>query len=209
MATGIQRIITRILLNARENAESILSDAQTSSELLFEEQRKKAQVDSQNEVEAIMKKGHEEANFNQRAVITDARQKAGWMLLSEKTRLMNSVLREVENRLGTLSPSKQFHDTLQKSIIRAGTALGGGHLELLLSEHESTLPLDPEHLSTAISENVGQAVDITISSERIQSTGGYIIKTTDGNIVIDNTFPAILRRRDKALRSRIAQTLFS
>jgi vacuolar-type H+-ATPase subunit E/Vma4 len=208
LTSDVQRIIDRILRNARETAESILSDAQRSAELSIEEQRNKARVDSQGEVAVIMKNGHEEANFTRRAVITDARRKASWMLLSEKARLVNAVLREVEKRLVTVSQSEQSLDALQKSIVRAGTALGGGHLELILSEHDSTLPLDPEVLSNAIHANVGQAVGVTISSERIPSTGGYVIRTSDGKIVIDNTFPAILRRRDRALRHRIAQILF-
>jgi vacuolar-type H+-ATPase subunit E/Vma4 len=201
-------MIDRILRNAREKAESILSDAQRSAELSIEEHRAKARVDSQDEVAAIIKNGHEKANFTRRSVITDTRRKASWMILSEKARLVDAVLREVEKRLVTVSQSDQSLEILQKSIVRAGTALGGGHLELILSEHDSTLPLDPEVLSKAIREQLGQAVDVTISSERIQSTGGYVIKTSEGRIVIDNTFPAILRRRDRAFRYRIAQILF-
>jgi vacuolar-type H+-ATPase subunit E/Vma4 len=201
-------MIDRILRNAREKAESILSDARRSAELSIEEQRTKARVDSEDEVTAIMRNGQEEASFTRRSVITDARRKASWMILSEKERQVNAVLREVERRLVTASQSDQSLETLQTSIVRAGTALGGGHLELLLSEHDSTLPLDPEILSKAIREQMRQAVDVTISSERIQSAGGYVIRTSDGRIVIDNTYPAILRRRDRALRYHIAQILF-
>jgi len=201
-------MISRILLSARENAEAIMTSAQRSAARSIEEQRDKARVDAQDEVTAILNDGHEEANFTRRAVITDARRKASWMLLSEQARLVDAVLREVENRLVAFSQSDHSLEALHKSIVHAGTTMGGGHLELVLSEHDSKLPIDTASISNAIRAEVGQPVDVTVSSEREPSAGGYVLRKRDGRIVIDNTYSAILRRQDRALRFRIAQILF-
>ena len=69
------------------------------------------------------------------------------------------------------------------------------------------LPLKLGTLAKAIEEKTGKEMDLKISKERIESIGGCIIRTYDGRIMIDNTFPAILKRRERKLRYEIVKIL--
>ncbi|UCH37360.1 MAG: hypothetical protein JSV76_06710 [Candidatus Bathyarchaeota archaeon] len=208
MELETQKIIDRILADARENAEFILMDARKSAEKKMEEQKKLARMRAESEASSILKKGKDEAEATRRTVVTGARRKASWMVLSEKERLVTSVLNEVETRFRNLHRS-EYLSILQRLIVNAGVAIDDERLEVLLREQDSKLPFDLSIIANAIAEKTGKVPELSISSERIESYGGCVIRTGDKRIVIDNTFSAILKRREKTLRHNIAKILFS
>ncbi|MCZ2809359.1 MAG: V-type ATP synthase subunit E family protein [Candidatus Bathyarchaeota archaeon] len=130
------------------------------------------------------------------------------MVLSEKERLVTSVIEEVRNRLKVFSQSEAYLPFLQKIIVEAGIVLSGEKLEILLREQDESLPLELEMLTKKIIEKTGKETELTTSTENIKSLGGCVIKTHDGRIVIDNTFSDILKRRERELRFEIAKMLF-
>jgi vacuolar-type H+-ATPase subunit E/Vma4 len=129
-------------------------------------------------------------------------------MLSEKERLVTSVLDEVKTRLKSFSRSEKYVPFLQKLIVDAGVVLAVDMLEVSLSEQDATLPLKLNMLQKKIMEKTGKETKLEISNERIKSVGGCVIRTYNGRIVIDNTFPALLKRRERSLRFEISKTLF-
>jgi vacuolar-type H+-ATPase subunit E/Vma4 len=131
-----------------------------------------------------------------------------WKLLSEKERLVTSVLDEVKTRLRVFSNSENYTPFLQKLIIDSGICLNGGALDVLLSEQDTNLLLNLDMLTKTIIEKTGKWTELTISTEKLESLGGCVIKRHDGKIVINNTFSVILKRRERDLRFKIAKILF-
>lgn len=208
MESKTQKIIDRILADSRENAEFILMNARQSADEKMTEQRKLARKRSVSETSSILKKGEEKAEAVRRIVVLDARRKVGWMLLSEKERLVTSVLDEVKTQLEAL-PQSEYLSILQRLIVNAGVAIDVDRLEVLLRDQDSKLPLGLSTLADTIAEKTAKNTELVISNEKIESIGGCIIRTTDKRIIIDNTFLAILKRREKTLRHKIAKILFS
>jgi vacuolar-type H+-ATPase subunit E/Vma4 len=208
MESEMQKIVDRILRDAKEKAESILADARKSQIKKIEAQRELALKGSEVEVTSILNKGEEEAMEVRRTVVTDAKRRAGWIVLSEKERQITSVINEVMSRFKALSSSERYIPILQKLIVEAGITLSGGKLEILLSEQDSKIALNINTLTKAIAVKTGNAVELKISSKRIKSFGGCVIRTQDKKIVIDNTFSAILKRRERELRFKITKILF-
>jgi vacuolar-type H+-ATPase subunit E/Vma4 len=141
-------------------------------------------------------------------VFTDVRRKASWTVLYEKERLVTNVLDEVKTKLEALSQSKKYISVLETFIVDAGTVLGGGTLEVLLNKRDSTLPLKLNELAKAITEKTEKKTQLKLSKQKIETFGGAVVKTVDDKIVADNTFEAILKRREKELRFKIARILF-
>ncbi|MCJ7506885.1 V-type ATP synthase subunit E family protein [Candidatus Bathyarchaeota archaeon] len=81
-----------------------------------------------------MARARNEADTVRGMVISDARRKAGWVVLSEKERLIGNVLDEARARLVSMTNMKRYTLELEKTIVDAGTALGGGKLEVMLNE---------------------------------------------------------------------------
>lgn len=208
MGLDVQRITNQILQNARENAKSILIKAHKSSEMMIEKQKELARQNSLEEVSSILKKAEGEAEVIRKTIIADAKKRASWMALSEKERLVTSVLEEVMNKLKVFSQSGNYLPFLQKLIVDTGIALGGEKLEVILSEQDETLPLEPSMLTKNIIEKTGKEIELMISNTKIKSFGGCVVRTHDGRIIIDNTFSDILKRREREFRFEIAKILF-
>jgi len=208
MESSDNKIIDRILNDAREEAKAIIKEAKRSAEILLEKQRKLALHSAEKEVYSLLKRAENEAAVIKGKVTTDIKRRAGWVVLSEKERLVTSVLNEVKNRLVNLQKSEEYLPLLEKLIVDAGIVLDGGTLEVMLNENDSSLPLKLNKLEKKIADGTGVKTQLKISKQQIKAVG-VIVKTNDGKIFVDNTFEAILSRRERELRLKIARILFS
>jgi vacuolar-type H+-ATPase subunit E/Vma4 len=200
------RIIDRILKDAREEAETIVKDAQKSAETIIEKQRQSAHHSAEKEAYSLLKRAENDADIIRGKVATDIKRRAGWIVLSEKNRLITNVLNEVKKRLVNLKKSEEYVPVLEKLIVDAGAVLGGGMLEVVLNENDSTLV----KLNTLEKKISDSSVDTQLKfSEQKTKAVGIIVKTIDDRIFVDITFEAILSRRERELRLKIARILFS
>jgi len=208
MKASENRIIDRILNDARAEAEIIIKDAQKSAETIIEKQRLSALHSAEKEANSLLKKAENEADIVRGKVSTDIKRRAGWMVLSEKNRLITRVLTEVKNRLVNMQNSEEYFPILEKLIVDASAVLGGGVLEVLLNENDTKLPLKLDKLVKEISDRIGMETHLRFSEQQITEVG-VIVRTIDNRIFVDNTFEGILSRRERELRLKIAQILFS
>ena len=208
MESSTHRIAERILKGAREKAKTIVKDAQKSAELMIENRKQSARLTAEKEASSLLKRAENEAEIIKGKVATDIKKRASWIVLSEKERLVTSVLNEVKNRLVNLQKSEEYLSVLKKLIVDAGEVLGGGAMEVVLNEKDLSLPLKLDALSKKIADRTGVKTKLNFSKQQIKAVG-VIVKTTDGRIFVENTFEAILRRRERELRLKIARILFS
>ena len=208
MESSENRIIDRILNDAREEAETIVKDAQKSAETIIEKQRKTARHNAEKEVYSLLKRAENEADIIRGKVSTDIKRRAGWIVLSEKDRLITSVLTEAKNKLVNMQNSKEYFPILEKLIVDSAAVLDGGILEVLLNKKDSALPLKLDKLEKEISDRIGVKTQLRFSDQHITAVG-VIVKTVDDRIFVNNTFEVILSRRERELRLKIAQILFS
>ena len=208
MGSSENRIIDRILKDAREEAETIVKDAQKSAKMIIEKQRLSARHNAEKEAYSMLKRAENESEIIRGKVFTDIKRRAGWIVLSEKDRLITSVLTEAKNRLVNMQNSEEYFPVLEKLIVDASTVLDGGILEVVLNEKDSTLPLKIDKLEKQISDRTGFQTQLKFSEQKTEAVG-VIVKTIDDRIFVDNTFEAILSRRERKLRLKIAQILFN
>jgi vacuolar-type H+-ATPase subunit E/Vma4 len=202
------KILDRILKDAREKAESIIADAKKSAETVIEKQRQTARQNSEEKASALLKRAANDADIIRGKVSTDIKRQAGWIVLSEKNRLITSVLNEAKNRLVNIQKSEKYVTVLEKLIVHASTVLGGGMLEVVLNENDSKLAIKFDKLEKEISDRSGVRTQLEVSEQKTKDVG-VIVKTIDDQIFVDNTFEAILSRRERELRLKIARILFS
>ena len=208
MKPSDNRIIDRILNDAKEEGKAIIKKAKKSAKTLLEKQKKLALHSAEKKVYSLIKRAETEAAVIKGKVTTDIKRQAGWLVLSEKERLVTSVLNEVKNRLVNLQKSEKYLPVLERLIVDAGIVLDGGTLEIVLNENDSSLPLKLNKLEKKIADGTGVKTQLKISKQQTKAVG-VIVKTIDGKIFVDNTFEAILSRRERELRMKIARILFS
>lgn len=208
MESSTNKILDRILNDAKEEAKAIVKEAKKSAEVMLENQRQLALRNAEKEAHYLLRRAENEADIIRGKVTTDVKRRTGWAVLFEKDRLVTSVLNEVKSRLVTLQKSEEYLPVLEKLIVDAGIVLGGGTLEVMLNENDSSLPLKPNKLEKKIADGTGVKTQLKISKQQTKAVG-VIVKTVDGKIFVDNTFEAILSRRERELRLKIARILFS
>jgi len=203
------RAITEMILEeAKKSATSILQKAKKSAEDTVEKQKQRGAQRANEAAEILLKKAESEAELNKLNSIANSKIKANWVILSKKETWIDNVLNEAKNELKILTQSKKYLPILEKLITEAVVILGGKELEVLLNEQDSALPLKLEDLAKEIGEKTNFKTKLRLSKEKLEVIGGAIIRTTNGKVLMDNTFDDILRRREKELRSEIAKILF-
>jgi len=203
-----QKITSQILIDAREDAKSVIIEARKSAEMMQERQSELGRQKAAERVSSIVGRARNESDITRGMVFTDIRRKAGWMVLSEKERLMANVLDEAKSRLTALAKTEKYIPALERIILDAGIALGGGELQIILNERDSDLPLKLNAISKAVSEKTGNRTELKLSKEGTKASGGVIVKSVDGKVILDDTFEAMLKRRERELRLKIARILF-
>lgn len=207
MENSGNKILDRILKDAREQAEGVIADANKSAERVIEKQKQLAFQNAEKNVEALLNRAANDADIIRGKVSIDIKKQADWIVLSEKNRLINSVLDEVKNKLNNMQKSEKYIHFLKKLIIDAGTVLDGGTLQVILNENDSKL-VQFDELEKEISDRSGAQTQLKVSEQK-NSPVGVIVKTEDNKIFVDNTIEAILNRREKELRLKIARFLFT
>jgi len=203
------RAITEVILQeAKKSAEHIIQEAQKSAEVMLEKQRQLGVQRANESARLLLKKAESEAELTKLNSIANAKIKANWVILSKKETWIDHVVNEAKKELKILTQSKKYRPILEKLITEAGVIVGGKELEVLLNEQDSALPLKLGNLAKEISEKTGFKTKLRLSKEKPKVIGGAIVRTTNGKVVMDNTFDDILRRREKEIQYKIAKILF-
>lgn len=207
MESNGQEILDLIEKNAQEEADHILKEAKKSAENTIEKQRQAAQQSAEKRCSSLLKRAENDAEIIGGKVSTEIKRQAGWTVLSEKNRLIQNVLDAVKIKLVNLKKT-DYVPVIENLIVEAGTVLGGGLLEILLTDKDSTLPLNFNKMKKQIAKNTGVKTKLKLSKEKSKDAG-VIVKGEDGQIFVDNTFEAILKRRKKELALKASKILFS
>lgn len=207
MENSGNKILDHILRDAREQAEGIIADANKSAERVIEKQRNLALQNAEKISEALLNRAANDADIIRGKVSTKIKKQADWIVLSEKNRLIASVLGEVKIKLMNMQKSEEYISYIKKLIVNAGIILDGGVLEVILSENDSKL-VQFDVLEKEISDRSGVHTHLKVSQQKNNAVG-VIVKTEDDKIFVDNTIEAILGRREKELRLIIARFLFN
>jgi len=207
--TSADTLIEALLSEAHETAKKIIQDAEKTVQETLEEQRKKGRESARESVISIEKKAQNDSVILKLRDTTSVESKAKWLILEKKHKLIENVLNQVKDELRTLIKTDKYIHVLENIIVEGGIIVGATDLEVILNERDSTLPMDLDKLAEKIREKTGKKTKITKSAKKIDAIGGAIIQTTDGKIVMKNTFEAVLNNSERDIRFRIAQILFT
>ena len=207
--TSADALIEALLSEAHETAEKIIKDAEKTVQDALEEQRKKGRERARESVISIDNKAQNDSVIINLRDTASAESKAKWLTLEKKHVLIENVLNQVKEELSARIKTDKYLHVLENLIVEGGIIVGETDLEVILNERDSTLPLDFDKLAEKIGEKIGKKTKITKSTIKIDVIGGAIIQTTDGKIIMNNTFEALLNNSEREIRFKIAQILFA
>lgn len=201
---NIETLKEEILNQAKEQASTILereqriaerdlSYAKEDAEKIREQQRAK----SQSMVETENKKFKSAAEMETRK-----------MLLEKKDELVSRLFDIAETRLEGMRGSKTYIGIVTRSIKDAVSNIGND-LIIEYGQKDSNIFKNDviSSIQSSISKSLGTKVslDFVVSNEDISA--GVIIKSKDKRMMIDSSFPSLLRKLKEDMRGKVSEIL--
>lgn len=196
---GAEKIVEKILQDARDKAQEITSGAQAEAGKIVAEANKAAEGKKTVSLAA----GDKEAALTKQRIVASAHMEAKKLLLQTKQELLSaafdSALEKIKNMDNT--QFERLMTNLMINLVETGD-------EVVIISEADKKRLSPEFLyyvnRTIAKEQV--PCNVTMSDEVRDIPSGFILKR--GDVEINATFEALLRQKKDALSAEVVKILF-
>lgn len=200
MSDSLEKLHNRILADAKLKADQIINEANQKARQILEDARKSAE----KETEEILGKARIDADAVRRGILSSKLRANRLKILGEKNRIVEDVIRSVEERLSTIASSARFQSTLKRLVTEAVEAIGSDEPIVRVGFREASKN-DLEELG----KTLPRGSKFVVENHPIDGLGGVVASDPAGKIVFNNSFRSRLERLDNKLFTLISSTIFS
>ena len=202
MSSGTDKIVSSIMSEAQGKADIIMQDANAEVATITANAEKTAE----SEKNKILDNGKKQSDMRYQQIISEAKMNARRAELGAKEEVIEAAFDKATDDLKDIasSGSEEYDDSLTKIIKEAVDEIGGNDLIIQLNEADTN-----KFKSQLDSSSTFQIDDVKFQlGEPIDTIGGAIVKTKNGDIEVNNTIESRLERFKSVLRSEVADVLF-
>ena len=201
MSSGTDKIVSSIMSEAQGKADVIIQDANAE----ISEIQAKAEKTAEVEATKIKENGQKQSEMRYQQIISEAKMNARRAKLDAKEDVIEAAFSQATGELKEKAAegSDDYKDSLSKMIKEAADEIGGNDLIIQLNEADTNI--FKKDLSSDTFELEGIKFQL---GEPIDVIGGAVLKTSNGDIEVNNTIEARLERYKSILRSEVADVLF-
>ena len=225
MSSGADNIVSNIMSEAQAKVDAKKADAQVKVDAILADGEKTAAA----EKVSISENAAKQADMRYQQIISEAKMNARRAELEAKEEVIEEAFSKATEDLTNMANTNdsEYVDALVEMIKEAAVEIGGGDLIVLLKQEDIPKVQDklesivglikslikrekPSDLS-AIATEVSLETDVETTleiGEPIDTIGGAILRTRNGEIQVNNTIESRMLRFKKSLRSEVAKTLF-
>ena len=225
MSSGADKIVSNIMSEAQAKADENKSQAQVKVDAILADGEKRAEATKVK----ISEDAAKQADMRYQQIISEAKMNARRAELGAKEEVIEEAFSKATEDLTNMANTNdsEYVDALVEMIKEAAVEIGGGDLIVLLKEDDIPKVQDkletiiglvkalikrekPSDLGLIATEvSLETDVDTTLEiGEPIDTIGGAILRTRNGEIQVNNTIESRMLRFKKSLRSEVAKTLF-
>src|SRR2546428_5565672 len=199
MAESLEKRHNRILSDARLKADGNGEQGKQKSKQILEESRAQAQ----REANDILSRASLEAESIRRSILSSRIRANRLRILEEKNKIVQSVLKSVEQRLSDIARTDQFESTLKRLALEAVEAVGTDNAVVKVG-FRNTEKKSLQSLGQVLPKGTKfLAVEIAIDE-----LGGVIAMYPEGKMNLNNSFKARIERLDNQLLTTISSNIF-
>ena len=205
MSSGTDKIVSSIMSEAQEKADVISQDANAEVSQI----QAKAEKTAEAEKLKIIDNGKKQSDMRYQQIISEAKMNARRAKLGAKEEVIDAAFNQATGELKAIAAdgNDEYKDSLSKMIKEAADEIGRDDLIIHLNEAD-TNNFKQDLSSTGSSDSFElEGIKFTLG-EPIDAIGGAILKSSDGDIEVNNTIEARLERFKSILRSEVAEVLF-
>ncbi|MCQ2976748.1 MAG: V-type proton ATPase subunit E [archaeon] len=226
MSSGADNIVSTIMSEAQVKADANKAEAQTKCDAILADGEKRAA----EEKEKILNDASKQADLRYQQIISEAKMNGRRAELEAKEEVIEEAFNKATEELSNManSNSEEYTAALIEMIKEAAAEIGGGDLIILLKAEDAAKVegkldaivdkvkslvtgknsgINLNSIASDVSSEAGIKTTLEIG-EPIDTIGGAILKTRNGEIQVNNTIEARMLRFKKSLRSDVAKTLF-
>jgi len=206
MSTGTDKIVSSIVSDAQIKAKALTDEAEKKSSSILLQGEEKALIEKNK----ILSEAEKQANLKYQQVISEAKMNSRRMELEAREEVIEESFKKAEEKLKEIASSEslEYLESLKGIITEAAIEIGGGELIVLLKKDD--LPKIEDSIASIekdVTDKIGIKTILEIG-DNINTIGGVIVKTKNGEIEVNNTIETRLLRYKKTLRSEVAKILF-
>ncbi|HED24214.1 MAG TPA: hypothetical protein ENN91_03720 [Firmicutes bacterium] len=199
MREGADRIIERILNDAKNRADEIIQAVEAENEKILSDARKRAERQEKNMLDQASKDAEEQ----KRRIIGVAQLEARKEILAAKQKLISEAFKQALDKLAELDESAYF-DVIGKMLL---THVETGTEEVLCSARDKKRI--PASFWNDINERLarqGKQGRLTLAEETRDIRGGVILLS--GGVELNCSFEAMVEMQREDLEPEVAAILF-
>ena len=201
MSSGTDKIVSSIMSEAQGKADVIIQDANAEVSQIQATAEKTAEAEKTK----ILENGKKQSEMRYQQIISEAKMNARRAKLDAKEDVIDAAFNQAIGELKERAAegNDDYKDSLSKMIKEAADEIGGNDLIIQLNE------ADTDKIKQDLSSDTFELEGIKFQiGEPIKTIGGAVLKTSNGDIEVNNTIEARLERYKSILRSEVADVLF-
>ena len=201
MSSGTDKIVSSIMSEAQGKADVIIQDANAEVSAIQAKAEKTAEIEKTK----ILENGKKQSEMRYQQIISEAKMNARRAKLDAKEDVIEAAFSQATGELKQKAAdgNDDYKDSLSKMIKEAADEIGSDDLIIQLNEADTNV------FKQELSSNTFELDGIKFQlGEPIKTIGGAILKTSNGDIEVNNTIEARLERYKSILRSEVANVLF-
>ena len=226
MSSGADKIVSNIMSEAQAKVDANIGEAQAKVEAILADGEKRAEASKVK----ISDDAAKQADMRYQQIISEAKMNARRAELGAKEEVIEEAFSKATEDLTNMANTNdsEYVDALVEMIKEAAVEIGGGDLIVLLKEEDISKvegklehiiglikslitresPSDLNNIAAEVSNEIDVETTLEIG-EPIDTIGGAILRTRNGEIQVNNTIESRMLRFKKSLRSEVAKTLFN
>jgi vacuolar-type H+-ATPase subunit E/Vma4 len=197
-AEDIEMLERAILMEAREEAEQMQTEAKEKADAIHH----RAQAQAESERKAILDRANQDAERLRSQAIATAQLKARSMQLEHREKLLDSVFEEVKKQLGAITKRPDYDAIAAMLLHEALTELRVNKAEIKADESTQ------KTLKKGALDDLAKELKGEFSLAGLLEEGtGIVVDASNGKIHYDNTLETRLSRLQATLRSTVYKVL--
>ena len=199
MAESLEKLHNRILSDAKLKAADIIRDAEEKAMRIGDESR----VQAQKVADEILSNANLEAESIRRGILSSRIRANRLRVLDEKNKIVQSVLKSVEQRLSDIASTDQFQPALKRFVAEAVDAVGADDIVVRVGfQNAERKSLD------SLGRTLPTRTRFVVEDKSIDDLGGVVAGDVGGKMIFNNSFRARIERLDNQLLTTISSTIF-
>ena len=199
MSESLDKLHNRILSDARLKAAGIVEQAEEKSKQILEDAKTQAQRDAND----ILSRASLEAESIRRSILSSRIRTNRLRILDDKNKIVQSVLKSVEQRLSDIASTDQFEPTLKRLVLEAVEAVGTDNALVKVGFRNA----QKKNLQS-LGQSLPKGTKLLADDTPIDDLGGVVANDPEGKTIFNNSFKARIERLDNQLLATIASTIF-